>query len=171
MNILGPSKGLLGSNVTFSVSNAHDTSLIKWFKDGNQITLLETESPVTLNLYDIGYPAAGTYWAEYDGVKSNEIKFSIVDYLATQFRYIAPLPWRKAGFIWIGWWVLDEIKEALIDKFNWVDDPMNDRFTYKEDMSTLAWGFNTYDNLEVQESRNGYILGREELIDGHSIIR
>lgn len=163
MKILGPDKALLGKDITYSVDVASYTS-IEWYKDGNKISLLPNEDPMHLNLYDIGYMASGTYWAIVDGTKSNEIILSVVEKLAEQYCYIHPIPWRRCGYIWIGWWVFDEIVEANADGFDWMSDPMNERFKYPKDISTLAWGFENYGDLEVQESRNGYIYCRDELV-------
>lgn len=162
MKIIGPTKALLGKDVKFDVEVDSYTS-IKWYKNGNEIQLMESEDPKHLNLYDIGYMAAGTYWAVVDGVKSNEIAFTVVDKLVEPFYYIHPIPWRKCGYIWVGWWVFDEIKQAIEDGFDWVSDPTNERFKYPKELSTLAWGFDNYDDLEMQESRNGYIYCKDDL--------
>lgn len=70
---------------------------------------------------------------------------------------------RDEGYIMVGWWVIDEINKALKDNFDWMADPENDRFVYKCELKTLAYGFNTWPDLEIQESKNGYILGRADL--------
>lgn len=71
---------------------------------------------------------------------------------------------RNKGYIWVGYWVIDEIIDAIIEGFDWMADPHNSRFKYKCEIARLADGFNQYPDLEVQESRNGYILGRHDLI-------
>lgn len=70
----------------------------------------------------------------------------------------------QGGFIQIGWWVFDEILSAVADGFKWEQDPFNERFKYKCEVAKLAWGFENYPDLEVQESRNGYIYGKEILL-------
>ena len=76
-------------------------------------------------------------------------------------KYVHDLnPGRDKGFVWLGWWVMDEIFD---DGFDWIADPENERFTYKLDMKTLATAFKAWPDLEVQESRHGYILGRSDL--------
>lgn len=80
-------------------------------------------------------------------------------------KYIHDLmPGRDAGFIWVGWWVIDEIYEANLDGFKWMDDPLNERFKYKCDLSNLVRGFSLWPDLEIQESRNGYILTKKDLV-------
>lgn len=80
-------------------------------------------------------------------------------------QYIHDLnPGRNAGYVWAGWWVIDEILEASIEGFDWVADPMNTRFKYPCEIGNIVKGFNKYPNMEIQESRNGYILGRNDLL-------
>lgn len=85
--------------------------------------------------------------------------------LVCEPKYIHDLnPARNAGFIWVGWWVIDEIIKANKDGFDWFADPMNSRFKYPCDIGNLVRGFNKWPDLEIQESRNGYILGRNDLL-------
>lgn len=70
---------------------------------------------------------------------------------------------RDEGYIMVGWWVIDEIRKALSEGFDWMSDPENDRFRYKCELKTLVWGFGEWPDLEIQESRDGYILGRADL--------
>lgn len=71
---------------------------------------------------------------------------------------------RNRGYIWVGYWVIDEIYDALIEGFDWTTDPYNPRFTYKCEIANLASGFSRYPDMDVQESRNGYILTKKDLI-------
>lgn len=73
-------------------------------------------------------------------------------------------PGRDSAYIWAGWWVIDEIVEANIEGFDWQADPFNNRFKYPCEISNIASGLQTYPEIEVQESRNGYILSRRDLI-------
>lgn len=67
-------------------------------------------------------------------------------------------PGRDRGFTWIGWWVLDEIQKAINEDFDWMADPTNKRFKYQNVLKALADNRNTWEDIEIQESRNGYIL-------------
>lgn len=73
-------------------------------------------------------------------------------------------PGRDAGYIWMGWWVHDEIKKAQADGFDWMADPTNSRFKYKAYLATLIQGFGIWADLDMQESRNGYILHKKDVI-------
>ncbi|ADG60087.1 Hoc-like head decoration [Acinetobacter phage Acj9] len=67
-------------------------------------------------------------------------------------------PARDRGFTWIGWWVLDEIQTALKEDFDWVADPENPRFKHQNVLKALADNKDKWEDIEIQESRNGYIL-------------
>lgn len=262
ISIVGADYAIVGSQVTYFIQG--EAEKVKWYKNDKEVVLYPGEDPLKLNLFDVDYPAAGTYYAivEKDGqeVKTNEItlvigteerkvkchvssrteieaqlgdeislaphchteppsavrecawyhkgvkisddefiSFEIEDnsqfgdyllkteawaygsyepYSGTTtlrileannqecpFIYIHDLmPARNAGFIQIGWWVYDEIISALKDGFKWEEKPFDERFKYKCELANLAWGFSHYGDLEVQESRNGYIYGRKELI-------
>lgn len=265
-SIVGADYAILASKVTYSIESDSVPTSVKWYKNDREVVQYPGEDMMTLKLYDVGYPAAGVFYAVavFNGeeYKSNEItleigeterkvecfvksrkvieanvgdEISLAPYchtvpssanrssvwihngeqisedeyisfeiespsdfglyeLQTQawaygsyepyegktlleikqssenlcpFIYIHDLnPARNAGFIRIGWWVYDEILKAVDDGFKWEDDPFNERFKYNCELSRLAWGFKNYPNLEVQESRNGYIYGREKLLNG-----
>lgn len=140
-----------------------------WFKDGIDIGQGPTISlPVNSNsggrYYFIVHSRiddkitrrSETHAVTLDGVLPPE---------PTGIKYIHDLmPGRDRGYIWMGWWVHDEITQALIEGFNWRADPENARFKYKIDLKTLAYGLNHWPNLEMQESRNGYILTKRDVI-------
>lgn len=65
--------------------------------------------------------------------------------------------------IQVGWWVIDEINSAKKTGFIWQNDPTNDRFKYKIDLATLANAMVIWNDVEVQESRNGYILHKIDI--------
>ena len=72
-------------------------------------------------------------------------------------------PGRDRGFTWMGWWVLDEIQTALNEDFDWIADPENARFKYQNVLKALADNKDTWEDIEIQESRNGYILLLSEI--------
>lgn len=245
---------------------------IKWYKNGIEMPLFDWEDPLDIYLYDVGFPAAGTYYAvasvgQYVA-RSNEITLEI----GTQYRQIkltvnsrtrveaeigdivtfapvcsvtpsyvfrecmwvrngvrlgedeyisvpiqsesdygtymlmtraytqngytpayqdnpleivppgsfsgeCPLIYthdlndyelghgggRDRGYIWVGWWVMDEIVEAMIEGFKWFEDPHNSRFKYPCEIAAIAAGFNRWPDMEIQESRHGYILNKRDL--------
>lgn len=80
-------------------------------------------------------------------------------------RYIHPLDHRKSAYLWVGYWVLEEIEKAVEEDIDW-KKPNNTDLKYKCDLQTLAVMLETYPNIEVQESRNGYILSKEDIENG-----
>ncbi|WJZ28083.1 Hoc-like head decoration [Serratia phage 92A1] len=77
-------------------------------------------------------------------------------------RYIHPLDHRESAYIWAGWWVMREIEAAADKGIDW-KKPDGTELKYKCDLKTLALMLDKYPNVEVQESRNGYIVDREML--------
>lgn len=263
-SIVGADYAILASKVTYSVESNLTPTSVKWYKNDKEVVQYPGEDMMTLILYDVGYPAAGVFYAIaiFDGeeYKSNEItleigeserkvecfvksrnlieanigdEISLAPYCHTvpssanrssvwihngeqiskdeyisfeiksesdfglyelqteawaygsykpyegatfleikqseekvcPFIYLHDLmPGRNAGFIRIGWWVYDEILKANDDGFKWEDDPFNERFKYNCELARLSSGFKSYPDIEVQESRNGYIYGKKELI-------
>lgn len=263
-SIVGADYAILTSKVTYSIKSNSTPSSVRWYKNDKEVVQYQGEDPLNLELYDVGYPAAGTYYAivgfngeEYKTneitlvigeverkvecfIKSRELieanigdKISLAPYCHTepsdairtsvwmhngnqisQDEYISfdikdesafgvyelkttawaygsyepyegtllleikqsnekdcpiiyihsLLPARNIGFIRIGWWVYDEILKSIEDGVRWENDPFNSRFKYNCELARLSWGFKNYADLEVQESRNGYIYGRKDLI-------
>lgn len=271
----GPRYALIGENVTYNLDAVElppnvspDEVVITWYKDGKIIKQYDWENQWTLNLYDIGYPAEGTYYSIAllnDGefiARSNEIYLEIgteyrqvhvtvtsrtiieadigdtinlkpkcivqpsfAHYImqwsrnntdigtedgrcsiqinsdddygtyslkTTAFAHggfldankidvlrIVPRgvieetcpnihihelkPGRDAGYLELGYWVLDEIFQANKDGFDWQSDPFAPRFKYKCEIANLIEGYNKWPDLEVQESRHGYILKKSDM--------
>lgn len=81
------------------------------------------------------------------------------------YAYVHPLPWRDSAFIQVGWWVIDEIHRAGQLGVDWKLAP--DPLRYKRELLTLAKMFEDYEKVEVQESRNGYVWGKEQVEAGY----
>lgn len=79
-------------------------------------------------------------------------------------KYIHPLESRNSAYLWSGWWVMDEIQRAVKENINWKDQNANVK--YKDDMKTIAYILENYPNVEIQESRNGYILNKKAIENG-----
>lgn len=81
------------------------------------------------------------------------------------FAYVHPLPQRDAAFIRVGWWVINEIHRAGELGLDWKTAP--EPLKYKKELLTLAKMFEDYKNPEVQESRNGYVWGKDQVEAGY----
>ncbi|UGO53339.1 putative head outer capsid protein [Klebsiella phage vB_KaeM_Nispero] len=81
-----------------------------------------------------------------------------------ELPYIHPLPFRGTAYIWCGWWVMDEIQRMTVEGKDWkLDDPDSDYYLHRY---TLAKMLDDYPEIDVQESRNGYIVHRTALEAG-----
>ncbi|ULA52420.1 capsid and scaffold protein [Enterobacter phage vB-EclM_KMB19] len=81
-----------------------------------------------------------------------------------ELPYIHPLPVRGTAYIWCGWWVMDEIQRMTVVGKDWkLDDPDSDYYLHRY---TLAKMLDEYPEVDVQESRNGYIVHRTALEAG-----
>lgn len=80
-------------------------------------------------------------------------------------NYIHPLEHRDSAYLWLGWWVFREIEKATAEGIDW--KIKYDELNYSKDLETLAYMLETYPNVEVQESRNGYILSKNTIESGY----
>ncbi|AZV01325.1 head outer capsid protein [Shigella phage vB_SdyM_006] len=80
-------------------------------------------------------------------------------------RYIHPLDHRESAYLWVGYWVLEEIEKAVEEGIDW-KKPDDTDLKYKCDLKTLAFMLEKYPNVDVQESRNGYILSKDDIENG-----
>lgn len=81
---------------------------------------------------------------------------------STACRYVHPLEHRKTAYIWVGYWVMEEIEKAVEKGIDW-KNPDDTGLKYKCDLKTLAFMIEKYPNVDVQESRNGYILSKDDI--------
>lgn len=72
--------------------------------------------------------------------------------------YVHPLPQRNSAYIWVGWWVLYEIQDMTLAGKDWkTDDPDSKYYLHRYTLSKML---TDYPEVDVQESRNGYVLHR-----------
>ena len=69
-------------------------------------------------------------------------------------KYVHPIPWRKTSFIYIGWWVFDEIVRMNEAGLDWAND--FELSNYPIDLETLSAAVEIYGECIAMESRNGY---------------
>lgn len=81
-------------------------------------------------------------------------------------RYVHPLDHRSSAYIWAGWWVMYEIEAAVKAGIDW-KQPDGTELKYKCDLKTLAKMLEDYPNVEVQESKHGYILDKATIEAGY----
>ncbi|QOI66389.1 hypothetical protein [Erwinia phage FBB1] len=160
----------VGDDVTFTA--AGDGTYTKYtFKKGT--TTVQDTAAATFKITGAAESDSGSYTVvgtTADGTETSSAVSLVVNKKEVPvpeggFAYIHPLPWRNSGFIQVGWWVINEIHRAGELGIDWKTAP--DPLKYKKELLTLAKMFEDYDNVEVQESRNGYIFGKDQVEAGY----
>lgn len=90
---------------------------------------------------------------EDSSIKVNEKEVSNV--------YAHPLPHRNSAYIWVGWWVMEEIQRLTLDGKNWKLDFVGSK--YEDHILILVNLLADYPELDVQESKNGRIIHKSAL--------
>lgn len=79
------------------------------------------------------------------------------------FRYVHQIPWRKTSFIYIGWWVFDEIVKFNEAGLEWRHREVYSTSKYAKDLETIAAAEEKYSDCTCMESRNGFMYHSKEL--------
>lgn len=158
---------------TANVTGAPDAAQItySWKKDS---------SPVegSTNVYTVDTSSIGSQTIEvtatitatdYDSKTiTAEGQVQVTDKVAPEpegeLPYVHPLPHRTSAYIWCGWWVMDEIQKMAEEGKDWkTDDPDSKYYLHRY---TLQKMMKDYPEVDVQESRNGYIIHKTALETG-----
>lgn len=158
---------------TANVTGAPDAAQItySWKKDS---------SPVegSTNVYTVDTSYVGSQTIEVTAVvtatdyDSKTVKTTgqvqVTDKVAPEpegeLPYVHPLPHRTSAYIWCGWWVMDEIQKMTEEGKDWkTDDPDSKYYLHRY---TLQKMMKDYPEVDVQESRNGYIIHKTALETG-----
>lgn len=144
------------------------------FKKGN--TQLASSPTATFDIASVKESDAGSYTVVAtlsggDTETSDAVVLTVEEKVIPEpeggFAYVHPLPQRDAAFIQVGWWVINEIHRAGELGLDWKSAP--DPLKYKRELLTLAKMFEDYPNPEVQESRNGYVWGKDQVEAGYAL--
>ena len=158
---------------TANVTNAPEEAQIaySWKKDS---------SPVegSTNVYTVDTSSIGSQTIEvtatitatdYDSKTiTAEGQVQVTDKVAPEpegeLPYVHPLPHRTSAYIWCGWWVMDEIQKMTEEGKDWkTEDPDSKYYLHRY---TLQKMMKDYPEVDVQESRNGYIIHKTALETG-----
>lgn len=142
-----------------------------WTKDGSPVE--GSTSTLVIDTSDIGSQVIGVS-VEVSAEDYNSVTVTTTGNVTITKRvapepdgelpYIHPLPFRGTAYIWCGWWVMDEIQRMTVEGKDWkLDDPDSDYYLHRY---TLAKMLDDYPEVDVQESRNGYIVHRTALEAG-----
>ncbi|WJJ57584.1 capsid and scaffold protein [Escherichia phage 4E10] len=81
-----------------------------------------------------------------------------------ELPYVHPLPHRSSAYIWCGWWVMDEIQKMTEEGKDWKTEDSDSKYYLHR--YTLQKMMKDYPEVDVQESRNGYIIHKTALETG-----
>ena len=93
---------------------------------------------------------------------SRKCSIEVVESLHKMFRYVHPIPWRKTSFIYIGWWVFDEIVKFNEAGLEWRHREVYSTSKYAKDLETIAAAEEKYSDCTCMESRNGFMYQSKE---------
>lgn len=93
---------------------------------------------------------------------SRKCSMEVVESLHKMFRYVHPIPWRKTSFIYIGWWVFDEIVKFNEAGLEWRHREVYSTSKYAKDLETIAAAEEKYGDCTCMESRNGFMYQSKE---------
>ena len=96
---------------------------------------------------------------------NTSVTITAPDYDTGTVDYYHILPQRNSVFYQVGWWVMDLIQECVANGVDWTD-PDTNKLKYADELRTVAKLVNEFDNVEIQESRNGWILGKDRIKSG-----
>lgn len=171
-----PSAGVIGTPVQFTAALASQpvgaSATYQWYVDDSQVGG-ETNStfsytPTTSGVKRIKCVAQVTA-TDYDSKTiTAEGQVQVTDKVAPEpegeLPYVHPLPHRTSAYIWCGWWVMDEIQKMTEEGKDWkTEDPDSKYYLHRY---TLQKMMKDYPEVDVQESRNGYIIHKTALETG-----
>lgn len=93
---------------------------------------------------------------------STKCAMNIVESLHKMLRYVHPIPWRQTSFIYIGWWVFDEIVKFNEAGLEWRERDVYSQSKYAKDIETIAAAEEKYSDCICMESRNGFMYNSLE---------
>lgn len=96
-------------------------------------------------------------------IGSQHCQVVIVESLHKILRYVHPIPWRNTSFMYIGWWVFDEIVKFNEKGLDWRDRSVYEDSRYALDIETVAAAEEKYTDCICMESRNGFMYNASEL--------
>lgn len=144
------------------------TSTYQWLKNGRN---MDSETSLSLIFDSVSQTDQGVYTISVTPQDTSTTSISTPSVLVVTDNddienlpvdtscYIHNLrPARNHGFMWMGWWILDEIIKANEDGFDWINNPLDERFKYNDVLNSLSKNKNTWEDIEIQESRNGTII-------------
>lgn len=147
------------------------TGVYSWTKDGSPVegstsTLVIDTSDIGSQVIEVSVEVSAEDYTPITVTKTGDVTITkrVAPTPDGELPYVHPLPFRGTAYIWCGWWVMDEIQRMTVEGKDWkLDDPDSDYYLHRY---TLAKMLDDYPEVDVQESRNGYIVHRTALEAG-----
>lgn len=147
------------------------SGVYSWTKDGSPVegstsTLVIDTSDIGSQVIGVSVDVSAEDYTPVTVTKTGNVTITkrVAPEPDGELPYIHPLPFRGTAYIWCGWWVMDEIQRMTVEGKDWkLDDPDSDYYLHRY---TLAKMLDDYPEVDVQESRNGYIVHRTALEAG-----
>lgn len=147
------------------------TGVYSWTKDGSPVegstsTLVIDTSDIGSQVIEVSVEVSAEDYTPITVTTTGDVTITkrVAPEPDGELPYIHPLPFRGTAYIWCGWWVMDEIQRMTVEGKDWkLDDPDSDYYLHRY---TLAKMLDDYPEVDVQESRNGYIVHRTALEAG-----
>lgn len=169
INVQQDASATFTANVTDAPEEAQIT--YSWKKDSSPVE--ESTNVYTVDTSSIGSQTievtATVTATDYDSKTiTAEGQVQVTDKVAPEpegeLPYVHPLPHRTSAYIWCGWWVMDEIQKMTEEGKDWkTEDPDSKYYLHRY---TLQKMMKDYPEVDVQESRNGYIIHKTALETG-----
>lgn len=147
------------------------TGVYSWTKDGSPVegstsTLVIDTSDIGSQVIGVSVDVSAEDYTPVTVTTTGDVTITkrVAPTPDGELPYVHPLPFRGTAYIWCGWWVMDEIQRMTVEGKDWkLDDPDSDYYLHRY---TLAKMLDDYPEVDVQESRNGYIVHRTALDAG-----
>ena len=147
------------------------TGVYSWTKDGSPVegstsTLVIDTSDIGSQVIEVSVEVSAEDYTPITVTKTGDVIITkrVAPEPDGELPYIHPLPFRGTAYIWCGWWVMDEIQRMTVEGKDWkLDDHDSNYYLHRY---TLAKMLDDYPEVDVQESRNGYIVHRTALEAG-----
>ena len=147
------------------------TFAYSWKKDGSPVvgttdTLAIDTSAEGSQVIEVSVVVSATDYNPSTVTKTGNVTVTakVAPVPDVELPYVHPLPVRNSAYIWVGWWVMDEIQKMTLEGKDWkTDDPDSPFYLHRY---TLQKMITDYPEVDVQESRNGYIVHKTSLDAG-----
>lgn len=140
----------------------------QWLKDGSnasgtstELNYMKTAASGDSGAYTLKVTVSGK--GQTIEKTSDPITVTVKEKVSCEAKmFIHALPHRNTSFMWIGYWVLDELKKLKTDGTDWYTNFSSTK--YSRAIETICYGLSNYGDVLLMESRNGYIYSARDFL-------